>query len=46
VRYVVESALAKRGFVTRLRDGARAGMRMRGEAESDGVERLVEVIHG
>ena len=26
--------------------GARAGMRMRGEAESDGVERLVEVIHG
>jgi len=46
VRYVVESTRAKRGFVTRLRDGARAGMRMRGEAESDGVERLVEVIQG
>lgn len=46
VHYVVESVLAKRGFVTRVRDGERADMRMRGEAESDGVERLVEVIQG
>lgn len=46
VHYVVESTLAKRGFVTRVRDGERADMRMRGEAESDGVERLVEVIQG
>ncbi|MBU6478868.1 MAG: hypothetical protein KGQ32_13135, partial [Xanthomonadaceae bacterium] len=27
-------------------DGERADMRMRGEGESDGVERLVEVIQG
>ncbi|HVX04323.1 MAG TPA: hypothetical protein VHA71_04290 [Rhodanobacteraceae bacterium] len=46
VHYVVETTLAKRGFVTRVRDGERADMRMRGEAESDGVERLVEVIQG
>jgi hypothetical protein len=46
VHYVVESTLSKRGFVTRVRDGERADMRMRGEAESDGVERLVEVIQG
>lgn len=46
VHYVVESTLAKRGFITRVRDGERPGMRMRGEAESDGVERLVEVIQG
>jgi len=46
VHYVVESVLAKRGFVTRVRDGERADMRMRGEAESDGVERLVEVTQG
>lgn len=46
VHYVVESTLAKRGFVTRVRDGERADMRMRGEAESDGVERLVEVVQG
>ena len=46
VHYVVENVLARRGFVTRVRDGERADMRMRGEAESDGVERLVEVIQG
>jgi hypothetical protein len=46
VHYAVESALAKRGFLTRVREGERADMRMRGEAESDGVERLVEVIQG
>ncbi len=46
VHYAVESTLAKRGFLTRVREGERADMRMRGEAESDGVERLVEVIQG
>jgi hypothetical protein len=46
VHYVVESTLAKRGFIARVRDGERADMRMRGEAESDGVERLMEVIQG
>lgn len=46
VHYVVETTLAKHGFVTRVRDGERADMRMRGEGESDGVERLVEVIQG
>ena len=46
VHYAVESTLEKRGFLTRVREGERADMRMRGEAESDGVERLVEVIQG
>src|SRR5690348_13175995 len=46
VHYAVKSTLAKRGFLTRVREGERADMRMRGEAESDGVERLVEVIQG
>lgn len=46
VHCVVESTLEKRGFVMRVRAGERADMRMRGEAESDGVERLVEVIQG
>ena len=46
VHYVVENVLARRGFMTRVRDGERADMRMLGEAESDGVERLMEVIQG
>jgi hypothetical protein len=46
VHYAVESTLAKRGFLTRVHEGERADMRMRGEAESDGVERLVEVVQG
>ena len=46
VHYVVENVLARRGFMTRVRDGERADMRIRGEAESDGVERLVEVVQG
>jgi hypothetical protein len=46
VHCVVESTLVKRGFVTRVRDGEHADVRMRSEAESDGVERLVEVIQG
>lgn len=46
VHYAVESTLEKHGFLTRIRDGARADFRMSPEAESDGVERLVEVIQG
>ena len=46
VHYAVESTLARRGFLTRVRDGEQAGFRMQVEAESDGVERLVEVIQG
>lgn len=46
VHYAVESTLAKRGFLARVREGERADFRMQAEAESDGVERLVEVIQG
>lgn len=46
VHYVVESTLAQRGFLARVRDGERPGSRMQPETESDGVERLVEVIQG
>lgn len=46
VHYAVESTLHKRGFLGRVRDGEGAGFKMRSEAESDGVERLVEVFQG
>jgi hypothetical protein len=46
VHYAVESTLEKRGFLTRVREGERADFRMPAEAETDGVERLVEVIQG
>ncbi|MGA9340814.1 MAG: hypothetical protein WBV61_00585 [Rhodanobacteraceae bacterium] len=46
VHYAVESNLAKRGFLGRVRAGERADLRMGAQAESDGVERLVEVIQG
>jgi hypothetical protein len=46
VHYAVESTLEKRGFLTRVREGAPADFRMLPEAESDGVERLVEVFQG
>ena len=46
VHYAVESTLAKRGVLARVHEGARADFRMAPEAESDGVERLVEVIQG
>jgi hypothetical protein len=46
VHLVVESTLAARGFVSRVREGERAVFRMRPDAQSDGVERLVEVIQG
>lgn len=46
VHYSVESTLDKRGFLGRVRDGEAANVQMRAEAESDGVERLVEVFQG
>lgn len=46
VHYAVESVLKKRGFLTRVKTGEAADMRMQGTAESDGVERLVEVFQG
>lgn len=44
VHYAVEGTLHRRGFLGRVCDGEAASLRMRGEAESDGVERLVEVL--
>lgn len=46
VHYAVESTLLRRGFLGRVRDGESAGFGMQAEAESDGVERLVEVFQG
>ena len=46
VHYAVESTLQKRGFLGRVRDGEAANFQMQAEAESDSVERLVEVIQG
>jgi len=46
VHYAVEFTLQKRGFLGRVRDGERADFAMGSEAESDGVERLVEVMQG
>ena len=46
VHYAVESTLQARGFLGRVRDGEAANFRMVAEAESDGVERLVEVFQG
>lgn len=46
VHYAVESTLQKRGFLARVRDGEAATFQMQAEAESDAVERLVEVIQG
>ena len=46
VHFAVESTLRRRGFMTRIKDGEAAGLRMAANAESDGVERLVEVFQG
>lgn len=46
VHFAVESTLQARGFLGRVRDGEAAGFQMAAEAQSDGVERLVEVIQG
>ena len=44
VHYATESILRKRGFIGRVAEGESADQRMVPDAESDGVERLVEVI--
>lgn len=46
VHYAVEHTLRKRGFLGRVREGERAMFTMLPEAESDAVERLVEVFQG
>lgn len=46
VHYAVESMLAARGFLGRVAAGEDAAFTMASQAESDGVERLVEVIQG
>lgn len=44
VHYAVESTLHKRGFLSHVLGGEQASFQMADEAESDGVERLVEVL--
>jgi hypothetical protein len=46
VHYAVETMLAARGFLRRVAAGEDAAFTMTAEAESDGVERLVEVVQG
>ena len=46
VHYAVEHTLQTRGFLGRVKDGEEAGFRMKPEALSDAVERLVEVFQG
>ena len=46
VHYAVESNLAARGFLGRVADGEVASFQMQAEAQSDSVERLVEVFQG
>ncbi len=44
VHYVVESEIGARGFISRVCEGEAASFAMIGDAESDGVERLVEMV--
>lgn len=44
IHFAVEATLHQRGFITRTLDGEAGGWRMASTAESDGVERLVEVL--
>jgi hypothetical protein len=46
VHFAVEHALQTRGFLGRVKDGEDAGFQMKPEAQSDAVERLVEVFQG
>jgi hypothetical protein len=46
VHYAVEHTLNARGFLTRVKEGEAAAFQMQGEAQSDAVERLVEVFQG
>ena len=46
VHYAVEQVMVRRGFLRRVQAGEPAAFTMRPEAESDAVERLVEVFQG
>jgi len=46
VHYAVEQSLQTRGFLGRVKEGEAAGFHMKPEAQSDAVERLVEVFQG
>lgn len=46
MHYAVESTLQRRGFLGRVCEGEPAMFRMAPDAESDGIERLVEVFQG
>lgn len=46
VHFAIEETLDARGFLGRVAAGEAADLTMAGEAESDGVERLVEVFQG
>lgn len=46
MHYAVESALQTRGFLGRVKEGEIATFGMAAEAESDSIERLVEVMQG
>jgi hypothetical protein len=46
VHYAVEHTLQQRGFLSRVRAGEQATFQMQAEAQSDGIERLVEVFQG
>ena len=46
VHFVVEHTLQERGFLRRVQEGDAATFKMRPEANSDAVERLVEVFQG
>ena len=44
LHFAVESTLQRRGFIIRTLEGDASGFRMTSTVESDGVERLVEVL--
>lgn len=46
MHFAVEHTLNARGFLTRITEGESAAFRMQSEAQSDAVERLVEVFQG
>ena len=46
VHYAVEHTLGARGFLARVAKGESATFQMQGAAQSDAVERLVEVFQG
>lgn len=44
VHYAVESTLHRRGFIGRVLEGEATSFQMQGDAQSDSMERLVEVF--